>query len=124
MIVDKPLFGYGYNSALYNDVSSRYNMDGISNGFIGTIIMFGIPMIIFVMIMTLKNTKRSGWNIPVLIVIVFFVMEQMTEFSFFFPVSLVFIFAFRRDSLRMNIPNIYSMHMPLKGGRSARQINE
>ncbi len=97
MIIKKPILGYGYNSVLYDEESRLYGMDGISNGIIGITIMFGIPVMAILLFYMIRSTLRDRWGVPPFIVVLFFVLEQMTEASLLFPISLAFILPFKNS---------------------------
>lgn len=93
MLMKQPILGYGYNSRLYTETSLKYGMDSMSNGIMGLLLMFGVPLAILLLYFMAKKIRTMKWNINKLIVISIVMIEEMTESWFFFPVSLAFIFS-------------------------------
>lgn len=94
MFALKPLFGYGYNSNWYERTAISYGMDSMSNGVMGILLMFGILTTIVLLYLVIKRTRKINWSVNRVIVITIFMLEEMAESCFFFPVSLAFLFAY------------------------------
>lgn len=97
MLFQKPILGYGYNSMSYTSIANSYGMDGMSNGVIGLLLMFGIPLATILIVVMLRNTKKLKWNVNRKIVIMVLFLEELTESMFFFPVSLAFLFPYYQN---------------------------
>lgn len=103
MLLKNPILGYGYNSKLYNSVAKGYGMDSMSNGVIGLMLMFGIPVAGTLLFLLVRGTNKIEWSINKKIVFLVLLLEEMTESWFFFPVSLAFMLPFYKKRLSKEV---------------------
>ncbi len=97
MIFLQPILGLGYESKLYYSSIEEYGIDSMSNGIFNIAIMLGVPFIICVLVLLIRNMRRQKWNVSLIIVLFVFVIQGLVESWFFFPVSLAFLFSWKEQ---------------------------
>ena len=98
VIFSRPILGYGYSSESYLRGISAFEIEDMSNGIIGFVIMFGILAMIVVLVCLFVNVRKQHWKINSNFVILFYLIEASVESWIFFPVSLAMIF-WREDKV-------------------------
>ena len=97
LILQNPIFGYGYKSELYNEATARMNIGNISSGLEETVLAFGVLFFAVLIWYTYRSMKRSEWRISKWFIVLILILENTVEACLFFPAVLVFVIGFRSD---------------------------
>lgn len=94
MITNRPIFGYGLDTREGATINMLLDNKTSSNGILANCSTWGVPYVLFLLLLVYMNIKKMNTNLPVIVVFFFYLIINTFEVFLHYPLMYMFIFTF------------------------------